>query len=72
MHITLSEKQYETVMNALLNVQHEFNFLHGLRVTDVPDVKYTWELDCSQTACCVEKAISILDYTYKNTLDNNV
>ena len=69
MHITLSEREFETVMNALLNVQHEFNFLHGLRVTDVPDVKYTWELDCSQTACCVEKAISILDDTYKNTLD---
>ena len=33
MHITLGEREYETVMNALLNVQHDFNFIHGLRVT---------------------------------------
>lgn len=61
MHITLGEREYETVMNALLNVQHEFNFIHGLRVTDVPDVKYTWELDCSQTAELIDEAISVLE-----------
>ena len=61
MHITLSESEYETVMNALLNAQHEFAFLYGLRVTDVPDVRYTWELDCSQTANLIDEAISVLD-----------
>ena len=55
MHITLSEKQYETVMNALLNAQHDFAHIHGLRVTE--------------SIRCIEKAISILDDTYKNTLD---
>ena len=53
MHITLSESEYETVMNALLNAQHEFAFLYGLRVTDVPDVRYTWQLIALRRVCQV-------------------
>lgn len=60
-NFTLSKKDFETVMNALLNAQHEFNFLHGLRVTDVHDVKYTWELDCSYPDNLINEAISVLD-----------
>ena len=61
MSVVLSDKNFETVMNALLNAQHEFNFLHGLRVTDVPDVKYTFELDCYYPDSLISEAISVLD-----------
>ena len=59
--VVLSDTEYKTVMKALLNAQHEFNFLHGLRVTDVPDVDYTWELDCSDADNRISEAISVLD-----------
>ena len=58
--VVLSDKEYETVMNALINAQHEFNFLHGLGVTDVLDVNYTWELDCSYPDFLLHEAISLL------------
>jgi hypothetical protein len=48
-------------MKALLNAQHEFAFLHGLRVTDLLDVSYTWELDCSDADNLISEAISVLD-----------
>ena len=59
--VVLSDNEFQTVMNALLNAQHEFNFLHGLRVTDVPDVRYTFELDCTYPDSLISEAISVLD-----------
>ena len=61
MSVVLSDDDFQTVMKALLNAQHEFNFLHGLRVTDVPDVRYTFELDCSDVNKRTEEAISVLE-----------
>ena len=61
MSVVLSDDDFQTVMKALLNAQHEFNFLHGLRVTDVPDVSYTFELDCSDVNKITEEAISVLE-----------
>ena len=61
MSVVLSDDDLQTVMKALLNAQHEFNFLHGLRGTDVPEVEYTWELDCSYYDKVISEAISVLD-----------
>ena len=66
MSVVLSDTEFETVMKALLNAQHEFAFLHGLRVTDVPEVKYMWELDCSYPDNLITEAISVLDKSYCN------
>lgn len=66
MSVVLSDTEFETVMKALLNAQHEFAFLHGLRVTDLLDVSYTWELDCSDADNLISEAISVLDKSYCN------
>ncbi|MBQ6969826.1 MAG: hypothetical protein IJP85_05820 [Synergistaceae bacterium] len=41
--------------------RHDFTFLHGTRVTDVDDVRYTWEVDNSETIKLIDDAIAILD-----------
>ena len=47
----LTGKEYETLMNNLLNAQHKLRSLHGLRVNDVPDV------------VCIGEILKIIDDT---------
>ena len=61
MPVTLTDEEYRTVMKALMNVEHELSFLHGLHVTDVPDVAFTWDIDCIEVKRIIDEAISVLD-----------
>ncbi len=36
---------------------HELNFLHGLHVTDVPDVEFTWDIDNLEAIELIAKAL---------------
>ena len=50
-----------SVQVALEVALHELNFLHGLRVTDVPDVNTTWSIDNSEAVDIIEKALEALE-----------
>lgn len=61
MAVVLSDKDFKTVNSALLQAHLELSFVHGLHVTDVPDVEFTFDLDCSETTQLINDAISVLD-----------
>ena len=45
------------VQLALEVALHELNFLHGLHVTDVPDVEFTWDIDNLEAIELIAKAL---------------
>ena len=59
--VVLSDIQFEAVMKALLNAHHDLSFHHGLHVTDVDDVKTSFDIDCIETVNLIEGAMSDLD-----------
>lgn len=61
----LTGKEYETLMNNLLNAQHKLRSLHGLRVNDVPDVVYIGEI-----LKIIDDTLALMDKaSQKNLLD---
>ena len=61
----LTGKEYETLMNNLLNAQHKLRSLHGLRVNDVPDVVYIGEI-----IKIIDDTLALMDKaSQKNLLD---
>ncbi|MBQ6113916.1 MAG: hypothetical protein IJL11_00915 [Synergistaceae bacterium] len=45
------------VQLALEVALHELNYLHGLHVTDVSDLAYTWDIDTKDAIEIVAKAL---------------
>ena len=62
----LDEKAVNAVMHALLLAQHDLSFLHGARITDIPDDSVTWRIDNSETTQAITEAILILDASDDN------
>ena len=56
-----NHENMSSVQVALEVALHELNFLHGLRVTDVPDVNTTWSIDNSEAVDIIEKALEALE-----------
>lgn len=46
------------VRRALEVALHELTAIHGLRVTDAPDVQSTWEIDTSEATEIIEEALN--------------
>ena len=55
-----NHENMSSVQVALEVALHELNFLHGLRVTDVPDVNTTWSIDNSEAINIIGKALEAL------------
>ncbi len=61
----LTGKEYETLMNNLLNAQHKLRSLHGLRVNDGSDVVYIGEI-----LKIIDDTLALMDKaSQKNLLD---
>ena len=58
MSVVLSDNQFEAVMTALHNAQHDLSFHHGLHVTDV---NTSWDIYCLDTIILIDAAISELE-----------
>ncbi len=57
------------VQLALEVALHELTYLHGLHVTDVPDLEYTWDIDNKEATDLIAKALESMrsaQHTGKN------
>ncbi len=64
MIILIKPVDYENmnpVQLALEVARHDLTFLHGTRVTDVPDVEYTWEVDNTETLKLIDEALAFIN-----------
>ena len=66
MIVPIGHENMNPVRLALLNAQHDLAFLHGTRVTDVDDVRYTWEIDNNDTLKLIDEALALLDKAEHN------
>ncbi len=46
------------VQLALEVALHELTYLHGLHVTDVPDLEYTWNIDNKEATDLIAKVLA--------------
>lgn len=46
------------VQLALEVALHELTYLHGLHVTDVPDLEYTWNIDNKEAIDLIAKVLA--------------
>ena len=57
MLLPLKHEEMSPVQLALEVALHELNYLHGLHVTDVPDLAYTWDIDTKDAIEIISKAL---------------
>lgn len=55
------------VQLALASARLKLSFLHGLRVTDLMNNDYSWNIDTNEEVMLIDRAISSLD----TSADNN-
>ena len=61
MSITLTDNEIQKVMHALALAEHDLSFLHGVRVTDIPDENTSWEVNNHETLQQISEAFALLD-----------
>ena len=67
--LPLGHENMTPVHLALEVALHELNSLHGLHVTDVPDLEYTWDINNLEAIELIEKARATLHEHTDNDRD---
>ena len=60
MILPVGHEKMNPVQLALEVALHELVSQNGLHVTDVPDIKYTWDIDNSEAIKLIENALATL------------